>query len=207
MRPSAKEVDVCRLSTESGRRSLYPSRSGGTAGFTLLEMMLTVFLIGLTVSLVAVRIGQDNDDIAKLEAKRFAALVSHLQDEATIIGLPMGVEVSVLENRYRFWLLEDSWKLVDREQALRERQVPDEITIAFSLLQQANQEEPEEEDDLSQNPQDGSGIRPLSVPKNMLVVEPSGLISPFIVAFRGDSMDFRVALDNQLNTVISDEEI
>ena len=63
-------------------------------GFTLIEMLLTVFLIGLTASLVVINVGQDADDIAKLEAKRFAALVSHLQDESTITGFPMAMNQS-----------------------------------------------------------------------------------------------------------------
>jgi len=165
-------------------------------------MMLTVFLIGVSISLVVPRIGNDADDIAKLEARRFSALVSHLQDEATIVGLPMGVEMSVTENRYRFWQLEDGWSLVEKQQVLRERQVPDSIQLSFELLREKQEELSEETTEL-----DEQQPKPvISVPDNLVVVEPNGLIDPFFAGFSGEEREFRVALDNELNAVVLERE-
>ncbi len=165
-------------------------------------MMLTVFLIGVSISLVVPRIGNDADDVAKLEARRFSALVSHLQDEATIIGLPMGVEMSVTENRYRFWQLEDGWSLVEKQQVLRERQVPDSVQLSFELLQE-KQENTSDETAESDEEQAQSAI---TVPDNLVVVEPNGLVIPFLAGFAGEEKEFRVALDNELNTVVLESE-
>jgi len=172
----------------------------GNSGFTLLEMMLTVFLIGISISMVVPRIGSDADDIAKLEAKRFSALVTHLQDEATIIGLPMGVEMRVTENRYRFWQLGDGWTPVEKQQVLREREVPDTVQLSFVLLQEktsADVDEEETEDNDEEKPKN-------LAPANLLIVEPNGLVVPFLAGFAGEKKEFRVALDNQLNTVVSE---
>jgi prepilin-type N-terminal cleavage/methylation domain-containing protein len=183
------------------------------AGFTLLEMMLTVFLIGLAAGLVALNVERDNDDIASLEARRFAALVVHLQDESVFTGLPMGIEVRELENLYRFWRLEDSWQLVDRVQVLREREVPDGVVLQFRSLQQrveadegsGSGSEPGVEGESQDGEEDAEATT--KAPRNLLVVEPTGLIRPFIATFRGDQSEFNVSLDNELNPVVSRENI
>ena len=186
--------DYCRINPNL--------RCRNTAGFTLLEMMLTVFLIGVCISLIVPRIGNDADDIAKLEARRFSALVSHLQDEATIVGLPMGVELSVTENRYRFWQLEDGWSLVEKQQVLRERQVPDSVRLSFALLQEKQVEASEE----TTEPDEEDSKPTTSVPDNLVVVEPNGLVVPFLAGFSGEKREFQVALDNELNTVVLESE-
>jgi hypothetical protein len=172
-------------------------------------MLLTVFLIGLVTSIAVINVGQDGNDIAKLEAKRFAALVTHLQDESTLIGFPMGVEVSESENRYRFWLLEDKWALIDRQEVLREREVPGRVEMSVELLHST--EEKSESDIANDDPENDSeqveSKKPDAPPRNLLMVEPTGLIRPFIASFRGDSQIFRVSLDVFLNPVVSSESI
>ena len=170
--------------------------------------MLTVFLIGISISLVVPRIGNDSDDIAKLEARRFSALVTHLQDEATIVGLPMGVEVSVTENRYRFWQLADGWTQIEKQQVLREREVPETVQMSFTLLQNKEPDSDDEEAESSAATENSdTEEKPKTpAPSNLLVVEPNGLIAPFLAGFAGEETRYQVALDNQLNTVVSENE-
>ncbi len=177
-------------------------------GFTLLEMLLTVFLIGLVTSLVTLNVGQDADDIAKLEARRFAALVGHLQDESTIAGLPMGVEVREIDNRYSFWELTDTWARVEKLEVLRERVVPEQISLIFTLLQKVK---PEADGDSNKN-QDGQNSESEDKssspePKKLLVVDPTGITRPFIAKFSGKNMAFSVFLDNELNPVVAPESL
>ena len=170
-------------------------------GFTLIEMLLTVFLIGLAASMVAINIGQDDDDIAKLEAQRFAALLAQLQDESTLSGLPMGLQVREVDNRYQFWELIDAWKPVEQVAVLREREVPAPIVISLELLHAVVNE--------SRNQQSDDGdetANVLKAPNNLILVEPTGLTRPFIARFRGSKLIYNVALDNELVPVISNEE-
>lgn len=173
-------------------------------GFTLIEMLLTVFLIGLVTGIAVLNVQQDGNDIAKLEARRFAALVTHLQDESTLMGFPMGIEVSQNENRYRFWLLEDEWGLIERQEVLREREVPSNVELSIDLLQRNQQKTDDDKQDEIQE-QDSETEKSKGPPQNMLLVEPGGLIRPFIASFRGDSQVFRVTLDNFVNPVVSSE--
>ena len=173
------------------------------SGFTLLEMLLTVFLIGLSVGLVALNVERNADDIAKLEARRFAALVSHLQDEATLTGLPMGIEVVKTDNRYRFWELDEKWQLIDRIQVLRERTVPESVSLELTLLQAKKTSSQGDTDPQTQNSEETP--KPKGPPKDLVIVDPTGLIGPFIATFRGEQTMFTISLDNELNPVISDE--
>ena len=171
-------------------------------------MMLTVFLIGLAAGLVALNVERDSDDIAKLEARRFAALVTHLQDESTFAGLPMGIEVREQENLYRFWRLEDRWLPVERLEVLRDRHVPEEVTLLFNGLQRRDDSEAGAgADDAEDDDEDADSETAPRIPRNLLVVEPTGMIRPFITTFRGGESAFHVSLDNEFNPVISREEI
>ncbi|MGI9318526.1 MAG: prepilin-type N-terminal cleavage/methylation domain-containing protein [bacterium] len=175
------------------------------SGFTLLEMLLTVFLIGLAVGLVALNVERSADDIAKLEARRFAALVSHLQDEATLIGLPMGIEISKTDNRYRFWELDETWRLIDKVEVLRERTVPNPIVVELMLLQ--DQKDSNLTEDSQETQPEQSDEKPAAAPKNLVVVEPTGIVRPFIATFRGEQTLFTISLDNELNPIVSNESI
>ena len=176
-----------------------------SAGFTLLEMLLTVFLIGLAIGLVALKVERSADDLAKLEARRFAALVSHLQDEATLTGLPMGIEISKTDNRYRFWELDEKWRLIDKVEVLRERTVPEPIDLQVTLLQQKKESKEQNQETDSQFGDDRS--KPKGPPRNMVIVEPTGLVRPFIATFKGEQVLFTISLDNELNPVVSNEPI
>ena len=114
-------------------------------------MLLTVFLIGLISGLVVLNIGQDDEDIARLEARRFAALVEHLQDESIIAGVPMGVVMSTIDNRYDFWELVDTWERVETVDVLREREVPSDVSLGMVLLQQGKQTEETESQEVAED--------------------------------------------------------
>lgn len=163
-----------------------------------------VFLIGLATSLVALNVGRDADDIAKLEADRFAALVQHLQDEATLAGLPMGIEVSVVENRYRFWELLDQWQRVEDVDVLRERRVPDRVEISVDLLRGSGTNVGSDAEQMQAAKESNTG--PAAPLRDMILIEPTGLAAHFVVRFAGDSRTYTVSLDNGFVPVISDDE-
>ena len=66
-----------------------PIRKCLEQGFTLLEMMLVVVLIGLTVGFVNLNLSPDAEDVLDREANRIVALLQQLQDESVISGKPM----------------------------------------------------------------------------------------------------------------------
>ena len=53
-------------------------------GFTLIEIIVVVAIIGIIVAFVVIKISRDTDRLASLEAKRFQALIYEVRDEAII---------------------------------------------------------------------------------------------------------------------------
>ena len=60
-----------------------PPRRGGSAGFTLLELIVTLFVLALATGLVMPAIGRGTDGVrARADVSRFAALLRHVREEA-----------------------------------------------------------------------------------------------------------------------------
>ena len=54
------------------------------SGFTLLEIMVVVFLIALTAGVVSLNFRHDKSQLVEVEARRFAALVEQMCQESII---------------------------------------------------------------------------------------------------------------------------
>lgn len=84
----------------------------GEAGFTLVELMIVLFIIGLTASLVVLTVSSGGNALEG-DAQRFAARTAALRDNAILQSRPMAVQVtssgySFLERRKGSWsVLED----------------------------------------------------------------------------------------------------
>ena len=172
------------------------------AGFTLVEMMLAVFLIGITATLVVINVDSNQDDIARLEAERFAALIGHMRDESVIVGYPIAVQQDLVDNQYRFYELRDAWKPVDRDDVLRPRLIPQGVQFSLQLIgakKKANEDQQQDEEEDDESVKD-------SAPTDLVVAEPGGLITQFIASFTGESNVFSVTLDNRQELVVAAED-
>lgn len=161
------------MTTAAERR---PPRS---RGFTLLEMMVVIVLIGLSVTIITVSLERDIDNVAELEARRFAALLEYLRDESIVSGRTYAVEVDELARSYRFLTPGETWRPVERDHVLRARSLPEYLKLRFQLLEAA------QEDAVS-----------------LLVVQGSGEITPFEFIVLGEDADFVVSVDAALNMMV-----
>ena len=93
-------------------------------GFTLIEIMVVMVIIGITLTLVSVNFNQDDSKILGEEANRLAALLEHAQNEAMITGKP--VAWSAQPGKYQFWQRgkEGKWDEPSGDEILRERSFP-----------------------------------------------------------------------------------
>lgn len=82
------------------------------AGFTLVELMIVLVILGLTASVVVLTMSDGGGDLEQ-DAQRFAARTAALRDNAILQSRPMAVQVtssgySFLERRKGSWsVLED----------------------------------------------------------------------------------------------------
>jgi prepilin-type N-terminal cleavage/methylation domain-containing protein len=66
------------------------------SGFTLLEIMIVVVIVGLLASVVAPMVSKSTDDLLKEQADRFIALVKLAQDESILQSRQLGLLRAIL---------------------------------------------------------------------------------------------------------------
>jgi len=105
------------------------------SGFSLLELIIVLVIIGIMAAAITLYIGNDREDKLKLETQRLAARISLAQDEAVLTNQEFGLEI--LSTKYRFLVLGDAgWAALD---PIQERQL-----VATSLPETMSMEIREE---------------------------------------------------------------
>jgi general secretion pathway protein H len=93
-------------------------------GFTLIEIMVVMVILGIMMTLVSVNLYQDDGKVLTEEANRLAALLEHAQNEAMLTGSP--VAWSAQSGKYQFWQRgkNGKWDEPSGDEILRDRTFP-----------------------------------------------------------------------------------
>lgn len=88
-----------------GSKSLIARRAGtrdraATAGFTLIELAVVIFIIGLTLALVTPHVGGLRGTRLKSEVRRLAGRIAYIGERATANKLVMRLTFDLDNNRY-----------------------------------------------------------------------------------------------------------
>jgi general secretion pathway protein H len=98
-------------------------------GFTLIEIMVVILIIGLVSTYVVLKIGGNNRDThLDQEAERLDALFDYVREQAELQTRDYGLRFS--ETGYTFVVFDvlgNQWRPVDEDDALRERDLPGDI--------------------------------------------------------------------------------
>jgi len=98
-------------------------------GFTLLELLVVVLIIGITLGLVVISFEPDRADAVATETQRLAALIRLASQEAILQDREFALEVT--PEGYRFLVLDEQhWQAVD-ERTLRARKLPEDIRLTI----------------------------------------------------------------------------
>ena len=102
-------------------------------GFTLLEVMVVVVIIGIMLGLSALSMrGDSHAGLLQREATRMMALLDLASQEAVMRSEQLAVRFS--DDGYAFLLLRNGrWTPLDNDRSLRARQFPDDIELRLEL--------------------------------------------------------------------------
>jgi len=105
------------------------------SGFSLLEIMVVVVIVGIVISVASLSMGiLGKDRELKIQADRFMALAELVQDEATMQSREFGIEV--MTGSYRFVeydALAGQWADIPGDDTLRLRPLPEDVEFELYL--------------------------------------------------------------------------
>ena len=122
----------CQLSASAGQRPAQREIATRAAGFTLLELLVVLLIIGLLVSLASLSIKQNSSRAVADEANRLYGLLRLAGEQAVFQGQELALQFN--GQGYVFMQLDgEAWQPIVDDQLLRERQLPQDIQLDLSL--------------------------------------------------------------------------
>lgn len=105
-------------------------RTGKGRGFTLIEMLVVLMIMGLFVGLVSTITRPDDRAVLRLEAERLSQLLDFAATEARLTG--RSVAWTADESGYRFWRFGDDaeWSEIRDSELLRARTLPQGMAVS-----------------------------------------------------------------------------
>lgn len=169
------------------------SVSGRPRGFTLIEVLVVVVIVGIISSVVLLSTSLIDDERGiRQEARRLASLVELAGDEALLQGRDFGLEV--VRGGYRFVEydpLQDRWFEVPGDELLRPRRLPERLE--FELYVEDRRVLLAEEHARLGNEGSPAGERRANYAPHTLILS-SGQLSPFELRLLRDGEQSGIAL-------------
>lgn len=136
------------LFNESGRSGVHPFpfalspapltpslRAEKERGFTLIEMLVVMLIMGLLVGLVSTIAQPDDRALLRVEAERLAQLMDVAATQSRFTGRPIAWTAD--GQGYRFWQFSEDlgWSEIINDDFLRARTLPQGMTISNMLVE------------------------------------------------------------------------
>lgn len=106
------------------------------AGFTLIEVMLVLLIMGLAAGAVVLSYsGESNQDRLKKQSQRLQVVFNMASDFAVLNQLELGLRVEEDNNSYYFMRLdeEQEWQKIEDDKTFSEHNLPEAFSLKLSL--------------------------------------------------------------------------
>ena len=98
-------------------------------GFTLLEVMVVVIIIGIVISFAVLSINSDDKTLEE-EARRLQALINLTSQEAVLQSKELALQFN--EDGYEFLAFDgEKWQAIADDEILRPRKLPDNVAVDY----------------------------------------------------------------------------
>ncbi|MCL1087389.1 type II secretion system minor pseudopilin GspH [Shewanella glacialipiscicola] len=154
------------------------------AGFTLMEVMLVMLLMGLTAAAVTMSIGNSGPQQAlDRTAQQFIAATEMVLDETVLSGQFMGIVIE--KTSYQFVFYKDGkWQPLDEDRLLSEKEMEPGVVMNLVLDGLPLVQEDEEDDSWFEEPLiEPSSDDKKKHPEPQIMLFPSGEMSAFELTF------------------------
>lgn len=164
------------------------------SGFTLLEVMLVLLLMGLATSVVIFN-GFSTDKTEQLEqqARRFQVLTDMASDYAVMNQQQLGIRIEPQANGYFFMALDEDnrWQQLEGVEVYAPRELPEAFSLILNLddlpwdqdAQLFDREIFDEQFSLDDSDINVGAQEDKPLPPPQILIMSSGEITPFIVTF------------------------
>lgn len=163
-------------------------------GFTLLEIMLVILLMGMAASAVVMTMsGSENpESSAKWQAQRFITLLELAEDEALISGVEIGIVLE--DSSYQFTLYDhkkSKWIVADQELLSGKRKLSAPLKLEYKLSGSVWDQIETDNDGFI----DDDYLVKLDIDKKEKILKPqiyvmsSGEVTPFTLRFVNEKKD------------------
>lgn len=145
------------------------------SGFTLIEIMVVVIIIGVMSVVVVSSLTGNDDRAAGLQANRFMAVVNEVRDEAIIVGDSFILIVDDKAGSYRF----ESTRSAEAsagDSLLKNRIVDKKVKLDWEVFEVL---------------ESGDGLDPV------VLISPLGEITPFEARFEGTELTYVVQVNQE----------
>ena len=153
-------------------------------GFTLIEILVVIVIIGLMLALLTINLSRDLDRLARLEAERFLVIVNEVRDEAIIAGESYFLYVSD-DNQasYHFEPVREQRSNSNDDGLLKRRVLQKGLGLDWDVFEDIESES-----------------------EDRVLISPLGEITPFDARFIGEDSEFHVFVndENQLEQSTDD---
>ncbi|MCS6096563.1 type II secretion system minor pseudopilin GspH [Shewanella baltica] len=154
------------------------------AGFTLMEVMLVILLMGLTAAAVTMSIGNSGPQQAlDRTALQFIAATEMVLDETVLSGQFIGIVIE--KTSYQFVFYKDGkWEPLDKDRLLSEKQMEPGVVMNLVLDGLPLVQDDEEDDSWFEEPLiEPSADDKKKHPEPQVMLFPSGEMSAFELTF------------------------